>query len=79
MAVQIHFPQYNTWVDVLRLDQTSFEKMSTIKRSDELYFNAKEFHVMETDLDNFAVRFFGEMAAIEAGRAKEALRDVNGR
>ena len=30
-------------------------------------------------LDNFAVRFFGKLAAVEAGRAKEALHHGDGR
>ena len=35
------------WIDVLCLDQMSSDKMTTIKRSDEIYFNAKEYHLME--------------------------------
>jgi len=30
-------------------------------------------------LDNLAIRFFGELTAIEAGRAKEALHHGDGR
>ena len=35
------------WIDVLCLDQMSSDKMTTIKRSDEIYFHAKEYHLME--------------------------------
>jgi hypothetical protein len=35
------------WIDVLCLDQMSTDKMITIQRSDEIYFNAKEYHLME--------------------------------
>jgi hypothetical protein len=35
------------WIDVLCLDQMSADKMTTIKRSDEIYFHAKEYHLME--------------------------------
>jgi hypothetical protein len=35
------------WIDVLCLDQMSSDKMTTIKRSDEIYFNANEYHLME--------------------------------
>jgi len=35
------------WIDVLCLDQMSTDKMTTIQRSDEIYFNAKEYHLME--------------------------------
>jgi len=35
------------WIDVLCLDQMSSDKMTTIKRSDEIYFNASEYHLME--------------------------------
>jgi hypothetical protein len=35
------------WIDVLCLDQMSADKMTTIQRSDEIYFHAKEYHLME--------------------------------
>jgi hypothetical protein len=35
------------WIDVLCLDQMSPDKMTTIKRSDEIYFHAKEYHLVE--------------------------------
>jgi hypothetical protein len=35
------------WIDVLCLDQMSSDKMTTIKRSDEIYFHASEYHLME--------------------------------
>jgi hypothetical protein len=35
------------WIDVLCLDQMSSDKMTTIERSDKIYFNAKEYHLME--------------------------------
>ena len=35
------------WIDVLCLDQMDPEKMVTIKRSDEIYLHAKEYHLME--------------------------------
>ena len=35
------------WIDVLCLDQTDPGKMTTIKRSDEIYLHAKEYHLME--------------------------------
>ena len=35
------------WIDVLCLDQMDPDKMITIKRSDEIYLHAKEYHLME--------------------------------
>ena len=35
------------WIDVLCLDQMDPDKMVTIKRSDEIYLHAKEYHLME--------------------------------
>ena len=35
------------WIDVFCLYQIDPEKMTTIKRSDEIYENAKEYHLME--------------------------------
>ena len=35
------------WIDVLCLDQMSADKMTTIQRSDKIYFHAKEYHLME--------------------------------
>ena len=35
------------WIDVLCLDQNAQDKMDTIKRSDEIYYHAKEYHLME--------------------------------
>jgi len=35
------------WVDSLCLDQTADGRMKTIRRSDEIYSNAKEYHLME--------------------------------
>jgi hypothetical protein len=35
------------WIDVLCLDQMSSDKMTTIKRSDEIYLHASEYHLME--------------------------------
>ena len=35
------------WIDVLCLDQMSADKMTTVKRSDEIYYYAKEYHLME--------------------------------
>ena len=35
------------WIDVLCLNQIDPEKMTTIKRSDDIYENAKEYHLME--------------------------------
>ena len=35
------------WIDVLCLDQMDPAKMTTIKRSDEIYYNAQEYHLME--------------------------------
>lgn len=38
---------YYMWIDVLCLDQMSQDKMETIRRSNEIYLNAKEYHLME--------------------------------
>ena len=35
------------WIDCLCLDQTDNNKMATISRSDEIYLNAKEYHLIE--------------------------------
>jgi hypothetical protein len=35
------------WIDVLCLDQMDPTKMTTIKRSDEIYYHAQEYHLME--------------------------------
>lgn len=35
------------WIDSICLDQTDRRKMETIKRSNEIYFNAKEYHLIE--------------------------------
>jgi hypothetical protein len=35
------------WIDCLCLDQTDLNKMATISRSDEIYLNAKEYHLIE--------------------------------
>ena len=35
------------WIDVLCLDQMDPAKMTTIKRSDEIYYHAQEYHLME--------------------------------
>jgi hypothetical protein len=35
------------WIDVLCLDQMDPTKMTTIKRSDEIYYKAQEYHLME--------------------------------
>ena len=35
------------WVDSLCLDQTADDRMKTIRRSDEIYSNANEYHLME--------------------------------
>ena len=35
------------WIDSICLDQTDPRKMETIRRSDEIYSNAKEYHLIE--------------------------------
>ena len=37
------------WIDVLCLDQMGPDKMATVRRSDEIYYHAKEYHLMEID------------------------------
>jgi hypothetical protein len=35
------------WIDVLCLDQMGPDKMTTVRRSNEIYYHAKEYHLME--------------------------------
>ena len=35
------------WIDVLCLDQMGPDKMTTVRRSNEIYCHAKEYHLME--------------------------------
>ena len=35
------------WIDVLCLDQMDPDKMTTVRRSDEIYYHANEYHLME--------------------------------
>ena len=35
------------WIDVFCLNQLDGNRMKTIRRSDEIYYNAKEYHLME--------------------------------
>lgn len=37
------------WIDCKCLDQMDPNKMTTISRSDEIYFHAKEYHLIEID------------------------------